>query len=628
MNRHDFDALIARLEKEAVEDPGWYRTRVMAFTALGFAAVGMVALVAAAAIAVAIWCFLLAGHHPRGSGGMVKIGIFSLIIGIWLGWVLVRALWVRFDHPDGLIVTASEAPELHQTVERIRRQIGAPAIHRIRVVGGVNASLVQTPRLGPLGWYRNELVLGQALLRLLTPTQASAVVAHELGHLVGGHGRAGAWIYRLRSTWSTLHERLAASHGGGPVRWFLDWYAPRYNAWTFVLARQQEREADRIAATVAGSEAAGQALIRTSLMGRTEHERFWPEMHLLAARQMEPPGDLSARLAVRLAAADPTLTRWQREALAESTGRADTHPCLRERLKLTGASDRAPPSPPPLSASSAVAWLGMIDGDLARRLDLAWENAANEGWQARYSAAQEELRKRADLERKGDTATIDERFTLARLIEDLDGESAARPRYESVLAAKPEHAPALFALGRILLNDGDSRGLDLLDKARQIDLDAAPAALELQRLWHDRHGQAEQVRAAEIAADRQQEEDAQAHAERSQLPAPSRLQPHELDEAALAPIRARLHAEPEVFQADLAKVAVQHRRDRPPFVVTFRIRSSWWRWRSADANIQLAQRLAEAMPMPCWVIDAKGQQAALAKAVAKLAGARIFERST
>jgi hypothetical protein len=151
--------------------------------------------------------------------------------------------------------------------------------------------------------------------------------------------------------------------------------------------------------------------------------------------------------------------------------------------------------------------------------------------------------------------------------------------------------------------------------------------LELQRLWHDRHGQAEQVRAAEIAADRQHEEDAQAHAERSQLPTPSRLQPHELDDSALAPIRARLRAEPEVFQADLAKVAVQHRRDRPPFVVTFRVRTSWWRWRSADANIQLAQRLAEAMPMPCWVIDAKGQQSALAKAVARQAGARIFERT-
>jgi len=72
-----------------------------------------------------------------------------------------------------------------------------------------NAAVVQIPRLGLLGWYRNTLLIGLPLMKALTRQQLAAVLAHEFGHLAGGHGRLGNWVYRLRFGWARLAQGAA-----------------------------------------------------------------------------------------------------------------------------------------------------------------------------------------------------------------------------------------------------------------------------------------------------------------------------------------------------------------------------------------------------------------------------------
>ncbi|MBA3686937.1 MAG: M48 family metalloprotease, partial [Planctomycetes bacterium] len=97
------------------------------------------------------------------------------------------------------------------------------------------------------------------------PAQRRGVVGdrHELGHLRGAHGRFGAWIYRQRCTWARLGQAVQAE---GRRDWvfgpFLRWFAPYFNAYTFVLARLHEYQADAAAARVASAQTAGSALCR------------------------------------------------------------------------------------------------------------------------------------------------------------------------------------------------------------------------------------------------------------------------------------------------------------------------------------------------------------------------------
>src|SRR5262249_54354082 len=105
--------------------------------------------------------------------------------------VVLRSLWVRLEPPAGEVLRRREAPGLFTRVEQLCRRLRAPRVHRVIVTEDFNAAVTQVPRLGVLGWHRNYLLLGLPLLKCLTVEQLEAVLAHELGHLSGGHARLG-----------------------------------------------------------------------------------------------------------------------------------------------------------------------------------------------------------------------------------------------------------------------------------------------------------------------------------------------------------------------------------------------------------------------------------------------------
>jgi hypothetical protein len=54
-----------------------------------------------------------------------------------------------------------------------------PRFHHVLVTDDFNAAVVQAPRLGLFGWYRNYLLIGLPLAKALTVEQFKAVLAHE-----------------------------------------------------------------------------------------------------------------------------------------------------------------------------------------------------------------------------------------------------------------------------------------------------------------------------------------------------------------------------------------------------------------------------------------------------------------
>lgn len=485
MENSRFERLIHRLETVAARNPTSYRRRVALVALLGFAILGAVLGMALLMVALLVGAVLLL---IKGGGGLAllafKLGKFLLLLAIPL-WLMLktsfRMLFARFPAPQGMEILPADAPRLFDRLEGMQRRMGGPAFHHVLLVDRLNAAVVQHPKLGLFGWNRHYLVLGLPLLQALDEDEALAVVAHEYGHLAGNHGRFSAFIYRLRSTWGQMQAVACTWNDWGSrlVARLFDWYAPYFNAYSFVMARADEYQADRSAAELVGAPAAATALLRVSVAARFEAHDFWPGIDRLARAQSEPPTGLSGEWHRALADLDAARARRYRdEALRESTGYDDTHPCLADRL---GAL-REPPADilPAVGVTAAQRWFGEALPRIAGQLDEAWRDEVRGRWQER-NAYLAERGQQLQVLRDRDDRSAEEDWTLIVLVGELDPGADRRPAIEALLDRAPDHHGARFALGSLKLDAGDESGIADIEAVMQADPDAIVPGCE--RIW-------------------------------------------------------------------------------------------------------------------------------------------------
>src|SRR5688500_11412745 len=199
MHEAHFRELVDELEESAQESEGGYRIKVALLAALGY--VYVIAVVAL--LAAAIWMIALAMKDGKNLV-LIKFAIPMAM----LAFVGVRALWVRLEAPEGLTVSAEQAPQLFKLIGRVRKRLKGPPIHHVVMTDEYNAAIMQLPRFGLFGGSRNYLIVGLPLIQTLTVEQFAAVLAHEYGHLSGAHGHFASWIYRVRMTWARILDAL------------------------------------------------------------------------------------------------------------------------------------------------------------------------------------------------------------------------------------------------------------------------------------------------------------------------------------------------------------------------------------------------------------------------------------
>lgn len=453
-----FRPLIAELEALAAAKPHAYRGRVVRRAWLGYGYILLILTVLVALIAGLV-LIMVAGHGFNAL--TVKLGFFLGAAAV----TIVGALWVKMSPPEGLRVTAAQAPALFAMLEEVRVRTGGPRPHEVIVTPEFNAAIVQHPRLGLFGWHRNFVILGLPLLLALPRDEVMAVIGHEYGHLAGSHGKMAAWIYRVRMTWLRLSASLGTSAIGGIFQRFFKWYGPWFNAYSFVLARHNEYEADRAAADVGGAHVAARALTRVSVETH-RYNRFWAELFDNAAVEADGPVFPHARLGAHFVQPmDPRdFTRALNVALGDVTGLGDTHPCLKDRL---AALDQPLPRLEPVAVSGAEALLGhellreltaQIDSDWWRRAYGYWTQRRSEGLSAREALAQMEARA------EGGDLDEDDDWELQRLYETCNEDARALDLARRRLTARPDDIHANLCLGRLLLGQGDPAGLLPLQK--------------------------------------------------------------------------------------------------------------------------------------------------------------------
>ena len=558
--------LIGRVERLARRDPLRYRINLALLAILGFGYVIVMALVTLAA-AVGVLGLLVVSK----SVVLLKLALVPLA----LAYVLVKALWVRLPPPQGRRLTRREVPALFDEIERVRKATRARPVHEILLTPDFNAAVTQVPRLGVLGWPRRYLIIGLPLLASLPPYQFRAVLAHEFGHLAANHARFGNWIYRVRQTWRQVLEALERNQSAATrlFTWFFEWYTPYFNAYSFVLARANEYQADRESVRITSLDDAADALVSVYAKGSYVEREFWKAFYARADDEPLPPARPFVEYLNGLRSIPPEAAeRALAGAMARVTGIEDTHPSLADRLTALGAQARVPAC---FQITAAHALLGAKRLQLMEEFDLSWRESLAQPWKERHEFMQAMKQRLAVHEAAARARELneDEQWELAGAVEAVRGGRAALQVLDALLRRAPEHAHALYARGRIRLEENDEAGAADIEHAMQLDDEARePGAQLLYSYFYARHDLSRCDRYRGTLQQVHQERQLAA-VERAQLRRQDVLGPHGLAHDALADWREVLGNDSRVKRAWLVRKAVRHMQRVPAYVLCVQFRA-------------------------------------------------------
>ena len=473
MEHADYLHLVRLSEIDAEENPKAYRRHVMLFAALGYG-------YAAASVLASMGLWVLAAIAWDDSNLLLCIALG--LSGLSLAWLTLRGMLRQQPPIVGVGVSRAEAPELYRLLEKIQNKVDGPRIHRVVVTRDYNAFIQQSPRFGVFGPARNTLGLGLPLMLSLSPRRLVAVLAHEYAHLRGGTGRAGTWLYRTRRNWVRLAEpALNTPVGkrnllGAITHAFVDWYAPRFAAKTFALARQEEFDADALSARICGPRHTAAALIEVRVkadhMTRGLWRNYWRQAILLEQPPQKPFAWACAGL--HGAADTQQLERNLARLRSEPACHNDTHPTTRDRINALGQALQLPPP----SAKRSIRILGKGLAKAVAEFDEQWWSQNHARWAEAHRCGQRDLAIIGELKSRLRSLTSYELMRLGELVARLGTDGQALVAFKEVLRKDPHHSKARWRIALEACERNDTSALAELRILATEHSDFALAATE------------------------------------------------------------------------------------------------------------------------------------------------------
>ena len=600
MEHADFVHLARTSELACAENSRAYRRSVMWFAALGYAWVlGCVVL----AVALLAWSVphLLAGRFRF-------LWIMLVLTGLGLLIASLRALWVRFEEPEAVLLKPQDAPALFDALERIRSRIKGPPIHEVYLDDQFNAGVRQIARWGPLGGHVNQLIIGLPLLLAVDKRRLLAVLAHEYGHLRGDHNRFSSWIYRTRLSWGRLYESMQDSANPIAVmtQAFLRWYSPRFVARSFALARQDEYEADRVAAKLLGKAEVVDSLVEIEIKHEWFANDFWLQHWTRAADQATPLAPYSAMQRLLTLPPEPQFAKQAFHGAVQRVSSVDdTHPVLRERVAaLTGERPRLPQK---WSSRGSLSLLGKRGAHWLAHFDKLWcEDNAGE-WtrlHARLGRSRERL---GVLKAREVSLGLGEMVEMANLTVCLQPGAPVSAIYQQVLERDPLHADALIGVAQALTNEDPERSLQYLERLwsnhpahRLWASRAALAELETPREGREYDAAALKLWRERVRSDERAEEEVSEELNRRGIL--ETVLPHDMSDFDLVDLQAELARQPRVARAWLLRKPLHCMPDRRVHLLLVAMKQGVDDTTAFEVCNDLELRLA--LPGMTWILRA------------------------
>lgn len=460
MTREKFEQLVSKFEKIANEKPKVYKFKVLLAALMGYSYILSVLIAAIAAITVLFYVAI----KIRGAKHLIVKLAIPLIT---LVFIIMKSLWVRLEPPKGISLKKEDSTILFEKINSIRKKLNTRKIHEIILTKELNAALYQYPRFGLFGFYKNYLIIGLPLLMSLNEDEMISVIAHELGHLSGNHSKFASWIYRVKSTWYKLMSKL--EEDDQKTTWifnkFVKWYVPFLDAYSFVLMRSEEYEADKCAAIITNENISANALIKINVVAYYLDRKFWPKIYEETKNQKQPidnvynimKNDLENNLSKE------EISKYLNESLNRKTNSYDTHPALSERIKALNTDVQ-------LQYNKEIALTTLHNEntkDYTEEINENWKKSVQKWWLERHEYYERIRVKINELNKKrsNESLNIDEEFEYAEAMEVLEGSKEGLRVYQDMLNKHTNYPPALFAVGRILLHLNDEEGTHYIEKA-------------------------------------------------------------------------------------------------------------------------------------------------------------------
>lgn len=475
--RRDFEKLaeIARSsEAWAARDPAGFQRYAARLSKIFYFTLPAFALGLAAVLAVG-WAYALSVPTRAVLQTMSTLTFFAAAT----IFAILRSIPFRHGKPDGIAISRDKAPDLVSLIEEVRTELGGPPIDQIYLTDDLNAAVVQRPIIGPLGKFRNELIIGLPLMQALSVPEFKGVVAHEIGHLIGDHGKAYIWWMRGYRIWSSFesHTEGRRSLTDLPINALRKIFEKRVFGVSFVMSRDNEFVADQFEARVVGPRIAARTMVRITIADRFLGQ-FWDSFtDRCAMQETDCPGPY-AELDQRL----KTLTGWDgakgalNTELAQKTGVLDSHPSLEERLHAFGHQAYVPG---PIQTSASIL-LGGLRTEAIAEFDRRWwvENAESIKEYRRFIGDLSERRRL--FERTFDANRLDEVIAGIKLAEDVDDPQSTIDQLAIVIEQWPGSARAQMLLANChFKRRAYEAAIAAAEAAANLDASAAMAAAEI-----------------------------------------------------------------------------------------------------------------------------------------------------
>ena len=570
------EKLIQKVEHEAASRPKHYRCKVFLFAIFGYLVViSFVLFVVALLSSVLFFLFddLLPFHSIPTSWLMVSVIVFLASV------LIFRSCAFKMESPKGYKIDAVDAPILFHEIEQLRSTLNLPKIHQVIIDSEFNAAMIQNPSMGLVQWYKNTLVLGLPLLMALPPEQARAVIAHEFGHLSGNHSRFSGWVYRVRETWSQVMTLSSKPNfmGGQCLRYFFEWYSPYFNAYTFVLARRNEFEADEVSARMTSVKDTSMALIATRVCSELLDENFWRPFFERADQEPKPgirPFESLFQFCRSEYATNQTACQKIIQAMKAQTNYNDTHPALRERLKALGVQKI--PRLKTVEESAAEKWLGRNLNGILHDFDENWLHQNQQHWRDRYCYVKDSRRQLTLLKNiPSQQLTPQQRWQLAAWIEEFEPEKDPLPHYEFYKSVCCDDPDVDYAIGRLMLERGNVQGLSYLEKVLHHEKMVLSACETAYSFCCSRGEVSLAEKWKEIALKHRQVE-CLANAERTSVKPTDNIIRCSLNTKSLSLISLKLLEAKFIKHLWIAEKQVLHFPSRPVYVVVFECSSAFY----------------------------------------------------
>jgi Zn-dependent protease with chaperone function len=293
-----------------------------------------------------------------------KLIIIIAIVAAIAIFTAIRSIFRKVqqdNHVQGELITPEVAPALWSRIREFASKLNtAPPA---QIIAGIDANFYVTEFPLQVGEHKTSgrsLFVSLPLLRVLDQTEADAVLAHELGHFVGGDTQNSAALGPKLMQYDDYNEQMRIGGVTFIAHCILNLYRVIFEMALQKSSREREFAADTIAAGLTSPQAISHSLVKVAAYSNYRNEVEGK----LFEQDQKHSGSLGIAQRVAMGLNDFSQSNEFMESMRAGNvpHPFDSHPPLPERMKNVGYELSEQQFASVVCTAPSVTWIDSIHG--------------------------------------------------------------------------------------------------------------------------------------------------------------------------------------------------------------------------------------------------------------------------